>query len=320
MCILEADIERDRLRRPALHLRLSGRITTKFWPQRTRSAGSRSAAPSQRDMARFDQPLEPRPRQRREVKRKRAIEAQPGLAGAGSDRGRGAARGGRIQPSRPAFAVANKAAGSGLKRMRALKILVVVMGVMLIGGFAVWSRSSPAGCRAAAMHRALLPPPRSTIPRDARIEAMTAGADRLVLDLVLPEGGRAARRHRFGDGRSPRHDRIARRALTDRRSPGDSAWHAGLVPQPGRRWLIFLRHCTNSCANSCARGKAHLESRTKYSELPADTRRWSSRNPVSERLCISRSLRLQQPILATTPRRAIARCPQAGSGTVSAAF
>jgi Family of unknown function (DUF6476) len=74
--------------------------------------------------------------------------------------------------------------------MRALKILVVVMGVMLVGGFAVLvaiiagrlSRggNTPRSFAAAAM----------TIPRDARIEAMTAGADRLVLDLVLPEGGR----------------------------------------------------------------------------------------------------------------------------------
>ena len=71
--------------------------------------------------------------------------------------------------------------------MRILKVLVVVMGIMLIGGFAVLiaviaGRLSHGGA------------PRSfasaiEISRGARIEAITAGADRLVLDMVLPEGG-----------------------------------------------------------------------------------------------------------------------------------
>jgi hypothetical protein len=74
--------------------------------------------------------------------------------------------------------------------MRALKALVVVMGIMLIGGFAVLvaviiGRVSRGGT-----------PPRSfpvtaiDIPQGARIEAMTAGTDRLVLDLALPEDRR----------------------------------------------------------------------------------------------------------------------------------
>ena len=72
--------------------------------------------------------------------------------------------------------------------MRALKTVVVVMGIMLIGGFAalvavIVGRLSHSGT------------PRSfataiEIPRGARIEAMATGADRLVLDIVLPEGGR----------------------------------------------------------------------------------------------------------------------------------
>jgi hypothetical protein len=72
--------------------------------------------------------------------------------------------------------------------MGALKVLMVVMGIMLIGGFAVLvavigGRLSHGGgprSFAAAIE----------IPRGTRIEAMTAGADRLVLDMVLPEGGR----------------------------------------------------------------------------------------------------------------------------------
>ena len=76
--------------------------------------------------------------------------------------------------------------------MRALKVLVIVMGVMLVGGFAVLlaviaGRVSRAPAPIAA--RTFAPPP-IEIPRGARIEAMTAGSDRLVLGLVLPEGSR----------------------------------------------------------------------------------------------------------------------------------
>jgi hypothetical protein len=75
----------------------------------------------------------------------------------------------------------------GLEGMGALKVLVVVMGIMLIGGFAVLvavigGRLSHGGPRSFATA--------IEIPRGARIEAMTAGADRLVLDMTLPEGGR----------------------------------------------------------------------------------------------------------------------------------
>lgn len=76
--------------------------------------------------------------------------------------------------------------------MRALKILVVVMGVMLVVGFAalvaiVAGRISRGPTPVAA--RAFAAPP-IDIPRGARIEAMTAGSDRLVLSLALPDGGR----------------------------------------------------------------------------------------------------------------------------------
>jgi hypothetical protein len=74
--------------------------------------------------------------------------------------------------------------------MRALKALVVIMGIMIVGGFAILV--------AAIIGRA----PRNgnaphsfsvntiDIPREARIEAMTAGSDRLVLDLLLPDNRR----------------------------------------------------------------------------------------------------------------------------------
>ena len=72
--------------------------------------------------------------------------------------------------------------------MRALKTVVVVMGIMLIGGFATLvaviagklSHSDAPRSFAAAID----------IPRGARIEAMTTGPDRLLLAIMLPEGGR----------------------------------------------------------------------------------------------------------------------------------
>jgi hypothetical protein len=81
----------------------------------------------------------------------------------------------------------------GVIPVRALKILVVVMGVMLVVGFAALvaliagrvSRGGPTPTAARAFGS-----PSIDIPRDARIEAMTVGPDRLVIALALPEGGR----------------------------------------------------------------------------------------------------------------------------------
>lgn len=74
--------------------------------------------------------------------------------------------------------------------MRALKTLVAVMGILLIGGFAALvaviigrvSRSS------APPHS--FAPTAIDIPRGARIEAMTTATDRLILDLALPDDRR----------------------------------------------------------------------------------------------------------------------------------
>ena len=77
--------------------------------------------------------------------------------------------------------------------MRALKILVVVMGIMIVGGFAalvvvIVGRVSHRGPAPAETPRAFARP--IDIPRGARIEAMTAGGDRLVVGLELPDGNR----------------------------------------------------------------------------------------------------------------------------------
>jgi hypothetical protein len=77
--------------------------------------------------------------------------------------------------------------------MRALKILVVVMGVMLVVGFAalvalIAGRVSRGGPAATAAYGFAASP--IDIPRGARIESMTTGSDRLILALELPQGGR----------------------------------------------------------------------------------------------------------------------------------
>jgi hypothetical protein len=74
--------------------------------------------------------------------------------------------------------------------MRALKILVIVMGITLIGGLAllvavVAGRLSRGGSAPHSFATTTI-----DIPHDARIRTMTAGTDRLVLELGLPEGGR----------------------------------------------------------------------------------------------------------------------------------
>ena len=74
--------------------------------------------------------------------------------------------------------------------MRGLRILVVVMGITIVVGFGVViaviaGRLARTGAVAGSRSFAAA----IDIPRGARIEAMTTGADRLVLALGLPEGG-----------------------------------------------------------------------------------------------------------------------------------
>lgn len=79
--------------------------------------------------------------------------------------------------------------------MRALKTLVVVMGVLLVVGFAalvaiVAGRLTRPGGGIAATASAPFAAAPIELPRGARIETMAAGPDRLVLDLVLADGER----------------------------------------------------------------------------------------------------------------------------------
>jgi hypothetical protein len=74
--------------------------------------------------------------------------------------------------------------------VRALKILVVVMGVMIVAGLTILivviaGRLSRGGPVAAPFAAAPI-----ELPAGARIETISVGGDRLVLDIVLPDGSR----------------------------------------------------------------------------------------------------------------------------------
>ncbi|MGC2416006.1 MAG: DUF6476 family protein [Stellaceae bacterium] len=77
--------------------------------------------------------------------------------------------------------------------MRGLKILVIVMAVMILAGFTaivivISGRLSPSGPgRAPSQSFAAAP---IELPSGARIETMSVGNDRLVLDILLPGGDR----------------------------------------------------------------------------------------------------------------------------------
>jgi hypothetical protein len=79
--------------------------------------------------------------------------------------------------------------------MRGLKMLVVVMGVMLIVGFAalivvITGRLShpPPALAPISSHPFSGAP--IVLPAGARIETIGVGPDRLVVDIVLPDGNR----------------------------------------------------------------------------------------------------------------------------------
>jgi hypothetical protein len=77
--------------------------------------------------------------------------------------------------------------------VRALKIAVIVMGVMLVVGTVVLIGA----IAARVSHKPAEPATKAgfaaqpiDLPPGARIEAMTAGSDRLMIDLLLPDSTR----------------------------------------------------------------------------------------------------------------------------------
>ena len=88
--------------------------------------------------------------------------------------------------------------------MRPLKIAVIVMGVMLVVGAvaliaAIATRVSHKPSEPASRVEYAAPP--IDLPVGSRIEAMTAGPDRLVIDLLLADGTRQLLGVRTGGGR-----------------------------------------------------------------------------------------------------------------------
>jgi hypothetical protein len=75
--------------------------------------------------------------------------------------------------------------------MRGLKTLVIVMGLMLVGGFAalVATIAYRAGHRAAPPGMPFAAAP-VALPAGARIEAIGGGAERIILALILTDGTR----------------------------------------------------------------------------------------------------------------------------------
>lgn len=77
--------------------------------------------------------------------------------------------------------------------MRALKILVIVMGLMIVGGLTVLfvviagrlSQPHPSATPAPPAANAPL-----TLPAGARIESMAIGGERLAVAVALPDGTR----------------------------------------------------------------------------------------------------------------------------------
>ena len=77
--------------------------------------------------------------------------------------------------------------------MRGLKIAVIVMGIMLVVGVivlvaAIAARVSHKPAEQAS--RAEFSAPPIDLPAGSRIEAMSAGPDRLVIDVLLADGTR----------------------------------------------------------------------------------------------------------------------------------
>jgi hypothetical protein len=74
--------------------------------------------------------------------------------------------------------------------VRALKILVVVMGVMLVAGVAILVATIAMRTSQPRLGEGPLSTSPIELPAGAHIEAMSIGGDRLVIAIVLPDGNR----------------------------------------------------------------------------------------------------------------------------------
>jgi hypothetical protein len=74
--------------------------------------------------------------------------------------------------------------------MRALKILVGVMGAMILAGVAVLAATVAGRLTKSSPPAQAFTAPSIAIPAGARVESMSTGTDRIVVDLVLSDGTR----------------------------------------------------------------------------------------------------------------------------------
>lgn len=189
MCILKADVERQRLRRRGGIFSIgeeNDEILAR--PDFERGVARRSAAAQH--PALLDQALEPGAGKFRQAAGEHPVEARAVLAGSRSylGCGRGGTLGNLSRHGWPGFHHAGE-----IGQLRGLKIFVVAMGVMLLVGFTaliVLVAYRVSHHRPAATVAQPFAPPAIDIPRGARVEAMTTAPDRLILDLALPDGGR----------------------------------------------------------------------------------------------------------------------------------
>lgn len=77
--------------------------------------------------------------------------------------------------------------------MRALKILVIVLGVMLVGGFAALVVAVAMRASQSRLPITAIAAPPIELPSGTRIETMAIGNGNLALDIVLPDGSRQLR-------------------------------------------------------------------------------------------------------------------------------
>ena len=86
--------------------------------------------------------------------------------------------------------------------MRALKILVMVMGIMLVGGFAALIAAIAMRASQTRLPATPIAAPALELPAGARIESMALGNGNLALEIVLADGNRQLRLLDTGTGRT----------------------------------------------------------------------------------------------------------------------
>ncbi len=183
MCILEADVERDLLRgrRGRRGFGESDEEILAALYSHRRVAKGRAF---ENDMALFDKALQPRTRKPFEAAREKAVEALAAVARFGADADPAAAKAAFDHDHGRNAAVA---AGGPSMPIRGLTIFVIVMGVVIVLGFAVVV-ATIAGRLARGGGGSSFGSSAIVIPKGGRVRAMTAEGGRLILSLSLPQG------------------------------------------------------------------------------------------------------------------------------------